>query len=135
MGSWSPFIIISYLVLCHIQHSLLQPLYNLFEEVASYGVCKNVQPLAMACWLSIFEILKLEAFMYFYVYTCKMKDSFISTAFICCCVDPNEVLNPRERCNKQAWHSKSLEQNMLFKKLKAKFYNFVFCLDCCVAPI
>ncbi len=107
MGSWSPFIIISYLVLCHIQHSLLQPLYNLFEEVASYGVCKNVQPLAMACWLSIFEILKLEAFMYFYVYTCKMKHSFVSTRFIYCCVDPNEVLNPRESCNKQAWHSKA----------------------------
>jgi len=93
-----------------IFNTLLQPSYNLFEEVASYGVCKNLQPLAMACWLSIFEIsneiLRLEAFMYFYVYTCKMKDSFISTAFICCCVDPNEVLNPRERCNKQAWHSK-----------------------------
>jgi hypothetical protein len=72
---------------------------------------KNVQPMAMACWLSIFEIsneiLKLEAFMYFYVYTCKMKHSFVSTTFICCCVDPNEVLNPRESCNKQAWHSKA----------------------------
>jgi hypothetical protein len=38
------------------KHSLLQPSYNLFEEVASYGVCQNAQPLATACWLSIFEI-------------------------------------------------------------------------------